>query len=763
MGILGLGRKNADAGDVKEKEKKQKPVKVTKDKGKKKGAKKGGGLFGKKKQQTLIEMMNLSDSVAAASLDSLSQLASSEKTALRETDEGYLIVAVSNELLLGAGFDPLDKNDEDFGSFATAISQETIRVIALPGDVEQGWFGIIPSEDTLATLDEYDFIEGFEMRWAIVPYDLDDDSTLRILDTSTTIDFLFELEDDMGLQPVLDGDDITFDIAEQEEDDLPPVAVTALPNESSGVVEEPDELDETGYNPENEEFENEFEDDLPPEQETSYEPDYEEEPEWTPPANAYDNHEDELDGFEDEDGVQDDGEDAPFRAETPDVSEDVTEEDAKEAINRIIEHTYSSSELELTIDMAKFDDYFDSVTIAQFDTTRVDDSQLHAVVQGLRQDANAEIERFHQEHIRSLRNQFTTGMRDIHARLLDTVDHTNEDTVYGQRYTMIEGDFKTAMRNIDMTVAGHANALNEQYEANRNTFAEAARREAVAVYDTRYKSEHDREIRRLKGDVEVEIKSTRDSQLGALYGDRRMIARRIYDKALTHLLQSLQDEYRAIADQELAMFDAFRKNMDTYLRKHHADEVLRSKTIAEKMRQSHEADEVRRTYDQLLATKSRQLEEIEERSRESLRQLENDKRDELERVRKDYEDRVKREEDSSIELRRLLKNANDALTLIGDQKDEENRHLIKTYEDRIASQDKELEYAKSSKDKSMKPMMYLFGALAVGLMIIGILFGFMYGVNSVEVAPGTASKNVSYHAPTHDAHVYDLSAYRHTS
>ena len=745
MGLLKLGGKkseNTKPKEVKESKKRQK-----------KGKEKKSLFGGKKKEQTLLERMQLEESVAAASLDVVQELADLGGSAVRELEDGLLIVAVTNDMLEEADLDPAG---EEFGSFAQALRSETIESIALADDLAAGVIGIIPSQETLLAMDEFEFVRDMPFRWALVPFDLSDDDRLTVLDSTVHIDRLVEMSNNPDIQLVIKNGEVA-EVDGESDESYAPTYESQDEGVSDDAFEEEDAFDD-GLDTEFDEdpsfddeeldadfdapvasesyFDDEPEGGFDDEFEDQFDEDYEETDELP------------LSDMDDENDLSDD--EADYGVE----EEGMTAEESKEAIHRLAAHGFNNTELDLTIDMAKFDDYFDSVSIAHFDTDRTDDSELQNILSKLRQDANSELDRFHQDNVQSLRNKFTTSMRNIQNKLVESLDHKDENTTYGRRHYEIEADYDEAIQDLDRKVAGEVDQINQAYHESREEYAENAKREALAVYDSRYRDERNRKIDGVKDTIQSDLKTTRDTEIGELYSDRRTVAQRLFDKATTSLLQNLQEEYQAISQKELQMYDAFRKNMDAYLRKHFADEVLRAKAEAEKLKQSHEAERVRKEYDQMLMTKTRQLEEADQKARDSIRQLEATHKEQIEHVKTDYDRRIEREKTENQSLREMLQDANASNSKIGEQKDKEVEHLLRTYENTIKAKEKELEYANERTKKASKPMGIVIGAVAFATLALGIIFGFLFGANSMEIAPAPsnvqtqAEQSVSYNDAT---------------
>lgn len=723
------------------KKKNKKGKKVKEPKGKQKKNKKGK-KSGKKKDMTLLERMQLEESVAAASLDVVQELADLGDSAVREVEDGLLIVAFTNDMLEEAELDP---SSEEFGSFAEALRSETIESIALADDLASGVVGIIPSQETLISLDEFDFVHETAFRWAIVPFDLSDDDRLTLLDGDVHIERLVEMSNDAGIQLAVKNGEVV-EVGSDNQDDYDTDDFGDTDDFDDGVIEDDgldgldddDDLDDFDESEPEQALDTDgFDDSLDDDFDTGFDDNADDNlDDFEPESNDNVDEFDELasdDYANESEVIEDDMND--FETVT-DIDDGATAEESKEAINRVVNHSFNNTELDLNIDMNKFDDYFDSITIAQFDAARQDDSELHNILSKLRQDANVELSRFHQDNVQSLRNKFTTSMRDIHNKLVESLDHKDQHTTYGTRYYEIESEYDDAIDDLERTVAGEVKKITNDYNEKREEYAENAKREAFAVYDSRYRDERDRKVESTKDVIQSELKTSRDTNLGELYSDRRTVAQRLFDKATTALLQKLQEEYQNISQNELQMYDAFRKDMDVYLRKHFADEVLRSKAEAEKLKQSHEAERVRREYEQMLMTKARQIEEQDTQARDNIRQLDGTHKEQVERVKADYDRRIEREQRDNKELRQMLQESNNSNSKIGEQKEKEIEHRMKLYENTIKAKDLELEYANQRAERSQKPMKFIMGASVAVALALGIIAGFLFGAGQTnQMAP----------------------------
>lgn len=706
-----------------------------------------------RKDTSLVGLMQLDETVAASSLDVLDDLVRTEESAIREVEEGFLIVVLTNEMLDASG---IDRKSEDFGSLAEGLRTETIESITLASDLERGVIGLLLSRDTLASLDEYDFIHDTEFKWALVPIDLDDEGEVEILESTAHIEDLIELAEDQSITlSINDNGGVT----RSDGGAIDQVAVEPVIEETyvpePEVNQEDDFINEFDEDVALDEPEPELELELEPEQEpvddvdTSFDDssDYgnefdvsddfdlgEDDDLFDTPeddSGLYDPSEDVIDEFDDDNSLFDDS-DSEFDVDyTPE--EEVTPEESKALVNKVATQSFNDTSLDLILDIESFDNQFDAIDIVRFDTTVVEDNELQRVLAEKKRNANTEIKRFSQDGIQTLRNLYISSLRDIKDKLGKSFDYKSDDTYYGENYREIEDSYSKGLREIDRNVSARVKKERDSYNEERDAYAEIAKQEALGVYDTRYRPEHIRKLDIIPDDIKTELKTERDVEFGELLKDRRDVAQRLYDSSKSELLQKIQREYAKISDMEIKMYDDFRKGMDTYLRSHFSDEVLRAKASAESLKQSHEADSVRRELSQTIDTRTQQLDDLNEKNRIKLKQVYNEHEDEINRIKNeistDYTKDLKSRDKEIESLRGLLQESNENMTKIGAEKEAELQHRLKTQDDEIKARKSETDYFKeqlayTEKRASKSQLPSIFVSLAIGLIFgIGMLIG----------------------------------------
>lgn len=745
MGIFGSKKKgNADAGEASEA-----PVKPAKKGffggGKAKSPKPGKSgkkKKGKKADMTHVEMMGLNESVADAVYSDVFDQSNEPDTAIRPTQaaDAFIIVAITNDMFIEAD---IDKADEQFGAFASALEQSTIRSVTLSADLEAGVIGIIPDRATLEALDEYDFANDLNYRWALLDMDIQDDGSLTLLDNGPSLGDLFSLSADQALTVQIENSqgyiinedgEISGDVPDDQDDDEFVEQVEPTPTYNTNFDD--DEFADPGDDafddsPDEDEFEDEY-------------PETDETPVYAPVADNFggepDDQEDELDmNFDDE----------VYTPQAPDalnVYDEVTPEDARDAIERVTEHTFSNSELSLSIDTTRFDDYFNQVEPKQFDTSMVRNSEdkLEKTIYNMRSEANAEMARYHDDAVASLRTSFISRLRQTHDQIVETMDHYKKDGQYGRRFDDIEQTYRMEIKNLDKTVSGETRQLRELYNENRENIGEAARQEAMLAYDSRHKQTLDEQIIHMKDRVSADVEAIRDASIAEMHQDRRRVASQLFDKAMTSLLISTQNDYNKIANTSLLMFDKFRKDHDVFLKTHYQDEVLRQKAEAAAIRQSDEVAATRTQFEGRLEEKQAALDEADARYRAAQVKFEKERRAALERQADDFERDRLRDKEELAALQKALVDQTASTQQLIENAVAEHKGRASALERQVSYYKTEVDFARDRETNAKKPSWVLYAAVAAVTLVLGLAIGAAYGISSANVAPSTASKTVGW-------------------
>lgn len=775
--IKGIGKGNND--DIQEQDvDTQEEVEETNKPKKKRGL---AGIFSRNKQEKgIIESMGLNEAVASMGLSLLENLVESDDlSAVREVDEGYTVIALTEEMLQDID---VDTKSSDFGTFANAISSEHIESLLLENDLNNGVIVLIPDRDTLDILEEFSFLQDTAYRWAIIPFDIDDESTAVLLENGATLGDLnviandkmdlyvkngrivtdleedddeesynsLEDDDPFGGELIggddfdeddpfgVDDDDVFGDIFDEDLDEE--IAVNAQPY-AVVDVENDDDDNLTEYEKAQREEEL-YGDPNAPFKDRLSEPEEIEDEEDLFDFDYGEDIEDIEDYEDDFDDIDDDLDD--LLEDTEESFELQSVEEGHEMISGVLDREFHNDELGLSIKGDAFNQQFGDVAVIQFDEEPLDDGALAQTVAEMRRDANTRLATLHNTNLQKLRSHYQNGLSDIHDKLVEILDYKDSGTAFGERYTIISNEREDQLDVADELVAQNREVLDRKYEEQREAFGERARIEALSKYDDQNKARHELEKRKLGDEVETKIELEFDAELADLYDERRNVAKRIFDKMTTGLLLEIQKLHEENMAHEHELYEKFHAEIDAYTRENYTDEVMRARAIATQQRQHHEADDVRKEYEQLLATKQKSLEEAEARADAELRKLENSHSKAIQETVADYKRQVAKREDEIRELRENSNKLQNRIVEIGKEKDEEYSQRLRTNNDVIESQREQIEYERERADKQGRQSGIILAGMVIVGLALGLIGGFLLGAQRNEPVQQAPADQAQY-------------------
>lgn len=773
------GRSKAKDEDVKDVD-----VQEEESTGEKPKKKKSKGLFGlfnrNKGDESIIDSMGLNEAVASMGLSILEDVVDSNdssSSAVRELEDGYTVVVLTEEMLQDLD---IDTQSADFGSFSNAIASEHIETLLLENDLHNGVLAIIPDRDTLDILEEYSFLDDVVYRWGLIPFDIDDESSVVLLENGASLgdlnyiadngvelvimdgkiltedqaaDLGSEVDEDLSIEGVqddleaeadpfaeaLDEDDPFGDLDDMDEDDpfgasgdvFGGVLDDDFDDIEDNVEDEPSDLPYDIVDLETDDDLDAFDEELDSDLEYPEDDFLEDDLEDFDDDFLDDDLEDDLDNLEEDDDydelddlvdLDDDAEDYDFQSV----------EEGQEMIQRVLDREFNNDELGLSLKGDAFNQQFGDVHIIQFDDNPTDDSSLALTISEMRRDANTRLKATHNENIQKLRGHYQNALADIHDKLIEVLDYNSSETPFGQRHEVIQEDRDDKEDIADQMIRQKRDELDHNYDERREDFGNRAKEEALSRFDDQNKDEHEQNKQKLSEEVLTEIKLEFDDAMADLYSERKNLAARIFDKSMTGLLMELQDIHEQNVIQEQEMYEQFHNEIDKFTRDHYTDEVLRAKALDTQQRQHHEAENVRAEYEQLLQTKQRELEQARREADANLEHLEKSHSKVVQDTISEYKQKIAKRDRRIDDLHDDARMLQNKIVNVGEEKEQEFAKQIRTSEDTIVSQRKQIEYEQERADKQgRQSAFYLVGMVIVGIAL-GLISGFVIGVKRSE-------------------------------
>lgn len=609
---------------------------------------KSTGLLGtnKPKAPGIIGAMGLAESVPEAAQADLEAAVEDNDGLVTELDRGYTVMIMNN---IDLDELDIDVKSEDFGSLANDIKENNIHAVVLPEDLGVGVLSIIPTRDSIEALREYSILDDYTYNIGALPKELTEDSQVHLYEDTFTIERLFEANQEGHIFVEVDEDHVKLgnpidlgrdDLA--DEDQLKEAEEQELMNDTSGnAFDEPDDfIDEDELEKEispldePEEFEPDDEFDLD-ELEAGLEESYEQEPLADDDDFGLGSFDDLDEEFEDPFGTEIDELDEEFTYTDDDGDELAAErrgltaiESAKELLE-VTNRAFSNDELGLELRGEAFNNQIADFDPVLFDENIEVDGELDQVAKRMRQDANTAIIAHHNSEVQKLRTLFTTGLSRVHDRLGDDLDYQNTQTVFGQKWDNISREYRDELADMDVVKRDQLKALRDEYEEAKEREGEQAKQEAMHRYDRDHRGSVERKLETVMAEYREKVDLDKKSREAEVLDLRQKTAKRIYDKAVTNLLITIQERFERLMQEEKALYVEHQNKLKQYYEEHYSDEVMRKQALREELKQTHKADSVRAEYEQMLQAKSRELQEAQERADRQLRDLANTKDSEL--------------------------------------------------------------------------------------------------------------------------------------
>ena len=576
------------------------------------------GLFGKKKEAAADAPVSTSKKGKRDGLASVVDESVPERALeLFKTNDAFVVEVDGEDKYVGllldtetiGGFGRKAVKDEDKGSILEMIRNNQLSIYATPELLAEEKFIIIPTDDTLANMEEYGILTGAQYSVVLVAAD----GSFETTEIAITYDEACEIST---------GDAYITDFVGGEEEQQDDMSDLDEPDEESSEADESeDEQEDEG----DEEVAGESEDDdFEPE-----DPDYDEQEVSFLP----DEDEDDFDGNDDDGSVENDEpeseqEDAQESEAEPEVEQEPEDEEltpeVEDKFDETIIRRFFSDELGLEVSTEAFDSQFlHGNPYIPFDENRTE-GWLNNQLNEMSRDANIDMKRLHEANLFELRSKFY-NLLSLHAEHIQKdFDITNPETEFGQLMSEMDMSYAQALDGVEAKVAEKTDELKRAYNEAKEAFVADARAAAEKQYRERHGRQHEADINAIPAAIKSEIEASRESGKREFMKDRKAKAARQMDLGVSLILQDISREYQKRLADESALCHEWRERINTFLDNNRKDDIARTKALAEELAQQEKADKVLAEYTEKLRAKDA---EFEAHTRMLEQEVANDKKD----------------------------------------------------------------------------------------------------------------------------------------
>ena len=560
------------------------------------------GLFGKKKEAAADAPVSTSKKGKRDGLASVVDESVPERALeLFKTNDAFVVEVDGEDKYVGllldtetiGGFGRKAVKDEDKGSILEMIRNNQLSIYATPELLAEEKFIIIPTDDTLANMEEYGILTGAQYSVTLVAKD----GSFETTDVAMTYDEACDIST---------GDAYITDFVGGEEEQQDDMSDLDEPDEESSEDDEPeDEREDEG----DEEVAGESEDDdFEPE-----DPDYDEQEVPFLP----DEDEDDFDGDEDDGSVENDEseseqEDVQESEAEPEVEQEPEDEEltpeVEDKFDETIIRRFFSDELGLEVSTEAFDSQFlHGNPYIPFDENRTE-GWLNNQLNEMSRDANIDMKRLHEANLFELRSKFY-NLLSLHAEHIQKdFDITNPETEFGQLMRDMDVAYAQALDGVEAKVAEKTDELKRAYNEAKEAFVNDARAAAEKQYRERHGRQHEADINAIPAAIKSEIEASRESGKREFMKDRKAKAARQMDLGVSLILQDISREYQKRLADESALCHEWRERINTFLDNNRKDDIARTKALAEELAQQEKADKILAEYTEKLRAKDAEFE-----------------------------------------------------------------------------------------------------------------------------------------------------------
>lgn len=693
------------------------------------------GLFGKKKDAAAEAPVSTPKKGKRDGLASVVDESVPERALeLFKTNDAFIVEVDGEDKYAGllldtetiGGFGRKAVKDEDKGSILEMIRNNQLSVYATPELLAEEKLIIIPTDDTLANMEEYGILTGAEYSIVLV----DKDGSVETTDVVITYDEACEISTgDAYITDFVDGED------EQEDDlsDLDEPDEESSEDEQDVVEGQEDEESEDEFD-----SEDETDDEFEPE-----DPEYDEpEVPFVPDEDEASYDEDEDDGSVENDEPVDEPEDVE---ETVDGSEtEVEPEDdeltpeVEDKFDETIVRRFFSDDLGLEVSTEAFDSQFlHGNPYIPFDENR-SEGWLNNQLNEMSRDANIDMKRLHEANIFELRSKFY-NLLSLHAEHIQKdFDINDTNTEFGQIMRDMDFAYQDALQNVDAKVAEKTDELNRAYNEAKETFVNDARAAAEKQYHERHGRQHEADVNAIPAAIKSEIEASRESGKREFMKDRKAKAARQMDLGVSLILQDISREYQKRLADEAALCHEWRERINTFLDNNRKDDIARAKALAEELAQQEKADKVLAEYTEKLRAKDA---EFEAHTRMLEQEVANDKKDMQKQIAEykaecaaKVEDIKKQKDDVQAKLDELM----EQYTQIDERKGREYEARLAQAKDEAEAWSDKYDYLATAHKKNNIFIVALAAVGVIAALAIGVLVGINMNLGAQQQQTSTA-------------------------
>ncbi|UQA91163.1 coiled-coil domain-containing protein [Streptomyces halobius] len=526
-----------------------------------------------------------------------------------------MLVLAADEI---GGLSKRHGRDEAKGSIIELISSDQIRTVATAGMLEEEVFGIIPTDESLARMEEYSLLTGATYAWAVVWQKPSGDLLVDLVNDATFAQARFvaagttSLAEAVGKKAWEEHSGLVAEAGATG-----PVPTVLGKDEGDAIF---DEIPGDGGAEEGLDDEPLFSD-VVDEEEGADAPMFDEDDAGTAPVESEPDYDDEVAGYEGFDetdagyGIEGDYQEAGDTVLLADQAQ----------VRDVIARRFLSEELDLDVRLDEFNATFAiGAPVVQIAVPEDATKWLGDQVAQLNRQANAELMQLRSAHEDELRALYVNLMSAHTEQVIRDVAADRAGSRYKLLKDAAEAEHQQRQTEKDEKVRARRAEIAKDYESQASKVAQQAALSAELQYKERNRSKMEREQIDSVAEIERDIEDTHAHNQQEILRVRRSDATLKMQTGQTRIFEVLaerQSEYLAAEEERL---NQWKSEIQRIVDDNRKADIAQSEALAEHLRTTDEIGVLRREQQDL-------LESVRSEHADRIRRME----DELERNRKD--------------------------------------------------------------------------------------------------------------------------------
>lgn len=411
-------------------------------------------------------------------------------------------------------------------------------------------------------------------------------------------------------------------------------------------------------------------------------------------------------------------------------------------------------ELNLVISYKDFDQLAAQRKPITFKLQPVDgNDELGKMANTFRDNYNSQLASLHNQNEQKLRSMYGQLMQSSANRVVDMMSSQNNRTsTLARREEAAKSQHAVEQSQF---LAGWEKVVekrNHEYNQRKEQFAEAAKQQAAAEYDTSHLQHHQQQLNVEKQARQAEIDAKYTQEVQAVKNLKIETAKHVMNMINQRALAMIADRQKQYYDQELEAYQQFNNQLQDLLKSHYEDEQKDRQAKAQIL-----------DFKGLTEKYKRQINQLRDEMTTSKTQLAQENEAALTKAKQTYQDNLAAERDRNKrheeDLRTQLREAQDKNDQLAKEYHQNLRDMTIEHQSQLEAADKRADDAQKASDSALQRSRkgYIFSSILIAMttLSIGTIIGHSTAPTKVVHEPAKTEQSTNNNSKQSPVTIYN--------